>query len=135
MTFAYKQMNLMLQANGYNLDSFKPLYIDKFVLSLADDLNTANAITVLYDVLKDSEISSNTKLGLIKSFDKVLSLDLIKEVEVDKELEEKINKLIEERNNYKTNKDYENADRIRGEIESLGVTIKDTREGTIIIWE
>ena len=71
---------------------------------------------------------------LIESFDEVLSLDLLK-VDVDKELEEKVNKLIEERNNYKANKDYENADRIRSEIESLGVTIKDTREGTIIIWE
>ena len=72
---------------------------------------------------------------MIKSWDTVLGLDLIKEKEVDKKLEEKVNKLIEERNNYKANKDYENADRIRGEIESLGVTIKDTREGTIIIWE
>ena len=120
--------------NNYSEEDFNK-YNNLFKEALENDLNTANAITVLYDVLKDSEISSNTKLGLIKSFDKVLSLDLIKEVEVDKELEEKINKLIEERNNYKANKDYENADRIRGEIESLGVTIKDTREGTIIIWE
>ena len=120
--------------NNYSEEDFNK-YNNLFKEALENDLNTANAITVLYDVLKDSEISSNTKLELIKSFDKVLSLDLIKEVEVDKELEEKINKLIEERNNYKANKDYENADRIRGEIESLGVTIKDTREGTIIIWE
>ncbi|MBR3489943.1 MAG: cysteine--tRNA ligase [Bacilli bacterium] len=120
--------------NNYSEDDFNK-YNNLFKEALENDLNTANAITVLYDVLKNSELSSNTKLELIKSFDKVLSLDLIKEVKVDKELEEKVNKLIEERNNYKANKDYENADRIRGEIEALGVTIKDTREGTIIIWE
>ena len=120
--------------NNYSEEDFNK-YNNLFKEALENDLNTANAITVLYDVLKDSELSSNTKLELIKSFDKVLSLDLIKEVKVDKELEEKVNKLIEERNNYKANKDYENADRIRGEIEALGVTIKDTREGTIIIWE
>ena len=120
--------------NNYSEEDFNK-YNNLFKEALENDLNTANAITVLYDVLKNSELSSNTKLELIKSFDKVLSLDLIKEVKVDKELEEKVNKLIEERNNYKANKDYENADRIRGEIEALGVTIKDTREGTIIIWE
>ena len=120
--------------NNYSEDDFNK-YNNLFKEALENDLNTANAITVLYDVLKNSELSSNTKLELIKSFDKVLSLDLIKEVKVDKELEEKVNKLIGERNNYKANKDYENADRIRGEIEALGVTIKDTREGTIIIWE
>ena len=116
--------------NNYSEEDFNK-YNNLFKEALENDLNTANAITVLYDVLKDSELSSNTKLELIKSFDKVLSLDLIKEVKVDKELEEKVNKLIEERNNYKANKDYENADRIRGEIEALGVTIKDTREGTV----
>ena len=120
--------------NNYSEEDFNK-YNNLFKEALENDLNTANAITVLYDVLKDNEISNSTKLKLIESFDKVLSLDLIKKVEVDKELEEKVNKLIEERNNYKANKDYENADRIRGEIESLGVTIKDTREGTIIIWE
>ncbi|MBR6113361.1 MAG: cysteine--tRNA ligase, partial [Bacilli bacterium] len=106
-----------------------------FKEAISNDLNTANAITILYDVLKDNEISNSTKIALVKSFDKVFSLDLIKEKEIDKELEDKVNKLIEERNNYKVNKDYENADRIRSEIEALGVTIKDTREGTIIIWE
>ncbi len=120
--------------NNYNEEDFNK-YNDKFKEAISNDLNTANAITVLYDVLKDNEISNSTKLKLVESFDKVLSLDLIKKVEIDKELEDKVNKLIEERNNYKANKDYENADRIRSEIESLGVTIKDTREGTIIIWD
>ena len=120
--------------NNYNEADYNK-YNDKFKEAISNDLNTANAITVLYDVLKDTEISNSTKLKLVESFDKVLSLDLIKKVEIDKELEEKVNRLIEERNNYKANKDYENADRIRSEIESLGVTIKDTREGTIIIWE
>ena len=124
----------IIDDNNYNEDDFNK-YNDLFKEAISNDLNTANAITILYDVLKDSELSNSTKIALIKSFDKVLSLDLIKEKEIDKELEDKVNKLIEERNNYKANKDYENADRVRSEIETLGVTIKDTREGTIIIWE
>ena len=81
-----------------------------------------------------SDISSNTKLALIKSFDKVLSLDLIKENNVSKELEDKVNELLELRNKYKSEKDYEKADEVRKQIEDLGASIKDTREGSIIIW-
>ncbi len=124
----------IIDDNNYSEEDFNK-YNELFKEAISNDLNTANAITILYDVLKDNEISNSTKIALVKSFDKVFSLDLIKEKEIDKELEDKINKLIEERNNYKVNKDYENADRIRSEIEALGVTIKDTREGTIIIWE
>ena len=118
--------------NNYNEEDFDK-YNDKFKEALENDLNTSNALTVLYDVLKD-DISNSTKLKLIENFDKVLSLDLLKQEEVDIDLKEKINKLIEERNNYKKEKNYEMADKIRGEIESLGVTIKDTREGVEIIW-
>ena len=57
-----------------------------------------------------------------------------KKIDIDKDLEEKVNKLIEERNKYKEQKNYEKADEIRKQIEDLGVQIKDTREGTKIIW-
>ena len=118
--------------NNYNEEDFKK-YNSLFKQALENDLNTSNALTVLYDVIK-SNISSNTKLKLIESFDKVLSLDLLKEQEIDKVLEDKINKLIDERNYYKKEKNYEKSDEIRKEIEELGVQIKDTREGTEIIW-
>ena len=118
--------------NNFNEEDFNK-YNDKFKQALENDLNTSNALTILYDVLKD-DISASTKLKIISSFDKVLSLDLLKTDEINKDLEEKINELINMRNNYKNEKNYEKADEIRNEIESLGVTIKDTREGTEIIW-
>jgi cysteinyl-tRNA synthetase len=118
--------------NNYNEEDFNK-YNDMFKEALENDLNTANALTVLYEVIK-SDIGNNTKLKLIESFDKVLSLDLLKEEEIDKEIEEKVNILIEERNKYKSEKNYEKADEIRKQIEDLGVQIKDTREGTKIIW-
>jgi len=119
--------------NNYSPEDFNK-YNDLFKEELANNLNTANAITVLYDVLKDDSLSNNTKLELVKSFDKVLSLDLIKEKEISKELEDKANDLLELRNKYKSEKNYEQADEVRKEIEALGATIKDTREGSIIIW-
>ena len=54
MQMAYKQAALKLQTSGINLDEGKPLYIDGFINSLADDLNTANALAELYNVLKEA---------------------------------------------------------------------------------
>jgi len=104
-------------------------YNNLFKESLENDLNTANAVTVLYDVLK-SNINNNTKLSLIENFDKVLSLDLLKEDNIDDELIKTIEEKINERNEAKKNKDYALADQIRDELDKMGIIIKDTREGT-----
>lgn len=103
--------------------------VAKFKEALENDLNTSLALTVLYDVLK-LECNDKTKLALIKDFDKVLSLDLLKDDEIDAELLKYINEKIEARKEAKVNKDYALADQIRNELESKGIFIKDTREGT-----
>lgn len=54
MQMAYKQMALQLQVNNINLDEGKPVYIEKFLESLADDLNTANALAELYNLIKEA---------------------------------------------------------------------------------
>lgn len=103
---------------------------DLFRLQLEDDLNTANALTILYDLLK-SDIDSGTKYKLVHEWDQVLSLDLLKtkidEIDNADEIMLKIN----ERNEAKKNKDYELADKIRNELLEKGIVLKDTREGTI----
>ncbi len=104
-------------------------YNKKFKEALEDDLNTANALSVLYEVLKDEKITGKTKIELIKSFDKVFSLDLIKnKVSVDNE--EKILKMIEERNIAKKNKDFIKADSIRDELFAMNIKLVDRRDGT-----
>lgn len=130
-------------ANAYNklLSKIKTLksvgeientdkYMESFKNAIENDLNTSLMITTLYDVLK-SDLNDASKLYLIKEFDKVLSLDLLKEEEaIDSELESYILSKIEERNNAKNNKDYALADSIRDELKNKGIIIKDTREGT-----
>ena len=106
------------------------LYNNKFKNELESDLNTANAITILYELLKDSLLNNTTKLELVSNFDKVLSLDLIKKNEIDDELKVYIEEKIEERKIAKQNKDFELADSIREELLAKGIEIKDTREGT-----
>ena len=100
---------------------------DKFKSYIEDDLNTANAMTLLYDLLK-SDVDDSTKLALIQSWDKVFSLDLIQE-DCD-ELNYEIIKKIEERNLAKKNKDFATADKIRDELLGQGIRLIDTREGT-----
>ena len=104
-------------------------YDDKFKAELENDLNTANALTVLYELLKDNELNGATKLELIKSFDKVLGLDLIPE-EQTSELDAEIKSLIEKRAQAKKNKDFALADSIRDDLLSKGIELVDTREGT-----
>ena len=84
-----------------------------------------------------AEISDASKLALAEDFDRVLSLDLTKqrrqEAPVDEALVAWITERIEERKQAKKAKDFAKADAIRAELLARGVTIKDTREGTV--WE
>lgn len=113
-------------------------YKNKFIDCLGNDINTASALTLVYDVLRDSELNDKTKLELIKSFDYVLSLDLTskhgvveEKAAVDSELEAFVLAKIEERKAAKKEKDFAKADAIREELLNKGIEIKDTREGTI----
>ena len=106
-------------------------YRNKFKLALEDDLNTSNALTVLYDVLKDEDLSDNSKLMLVKDFDQVLSLDLINSL--DDDIQSMVEEKIKERNQAKENKNYELADSIRDELLSKGIKLIDTKDGTTYI--
>ncbi|WP_456068036.1 cysteine--tRNA ligase [Eshraghiella crossota] len=141
MTTAYNKLIKKigeLKADGSVDEEAFAGFRNKFEDAICSDLNTSSAITVIYDVLR-SDINDMTKLELIKSFDEVLSLDLLKdhgndkESSVDSELKEYILAKIEERKAAKKEKDFARADAIRDELAAKGIQIKDTREGTV--WE
>lgn len=141
MTTAYNKLIKKigeLKADGSVDEEAFAGFRNKFEDAICSDLNTSSAITVIYDVLR-SDINDVTKLELIKSFDEVLSLDLLKdhgndkESSVDSELKEYILVKIEERKAAKKEKDFAKADAIRDELAAKGIQIKDTREGTV--WE
>ncbi len=109
-----------------------------FVEAMDNDLNTSLGITALYDVLKE-DTTDATKLALIADFDRVLSLNLIENAKALAEAPEEeheddfiaeIKKLISERADAKKAKNFALADEIRGKLSDMGVTLKDTREGT-----
>ena len=107
-------------------------YQDLFKNNLENDLNIAEALTTLYEVIKDNDLSGKSKIFLIKDFDQVLSLSLLenKKAEVSEELLNYINSEIERRNIAKKTKNYALADEIRESLKGKNIIIKDTREGT-----
>ena len=114
-------------------------YRKQFEDCLCNDINTASAITVLYDVLK-ADISDGTKFALAESFDTVLSLGLTAaqaeepaQEPADDERTAFVNAKIAERAEAKKAKDFAKADAIRAELLEKGIQIKDTREG--VVWE
>lgn len=109
-------------------------YQDKFAEAMGSDINTSQALTVLYDVLK-ADTNDATKRALIEDFDQVLSLGLLAEEEgetgADPELVAWIEEKIAERKAAKKEKDFAKADAIRQELLDKGIEVKDTREGTV----
>ena len=128
-----KQKTLNLSNDGIIDEDKFDMYNKKFISFLDDDLNTSSCLTVLYDMLKDNDLNDATKRKLTESFDKVLSLDLLKEDEVslNDELVSYIEEKIALRTLAKQNKDFIEADKIRNELLEKGILLKDTREGTI----
>lgn len=127
-----KQKTLSLNDDGVFDENLYNRYNNKFKECINEDMNTALSLTVLYEVLKDENLNNNTKKALVESFDKVLSLDLLKEEDqkIDTEFEKYIEEKIKERQEAKQNKNYELADKIREELKEKNVELKDSREGT-----
>lgn len=126
MQMAYKQLALKLQTSDVDLSKGKPVYIEEFINSMADDLNTANALKAMFDVLKlanqdlrqkepDLEKLNNYFKTLTDMF-YVLGLD-IKYVELS--LEDK--KLYQEYLLSKQNKDFARSDEIRNILLAKGI--------------
>ncbi len=104
-------------------------YQNKFKKELEDDLNTANALSVLYEVLKANQLSGMSKLTLIEDFDQVLSLDLIQEKKSVSN-EDFILEQIKRRAEAKKSRDFILADKIRDDLLQQGIRLIDGREGT-----
>ncbi len=107
-----------------------------FTEAMDNDLNTSLAITALYDVLK-SDADSQTKLVLVKDFDKVLSLNLIENAQkaaAPKEIElpDEITALLAERREARKAKNFALADEIRDKIVAMGYSVEETRQGTVV---
>lgn len=117
------------------LDGFKNKYIE----AMDDDLNTAGAIGVLFELVR--EINTNLRDGVSAAYkDAALKLlDELTEVlgilrkEDTEEIDADLQALIYKRQAARAAKDWATADAIRDELAKRGITIKDTKDGIQII--
>ena len=114
----------------------------KFEDAMSDDLNTADAIASIFEMVSHANIVS--KLGASREYakeakEKIQNLcDIIGIMQnrADSSHEdEKIKKLVDERQEARKSKNYARADEIRDELSKMGITLKDTPQGVQIIYE
>ena len=107
-----------------------------FEEALDDDLNTSEALGVIFTLVKDvnrlmdekkiSTSDANRVLELVKGFDSVFGLLKREELILDEEVKD----LIEKRVNARKEKNFKLADQIRKELDEKGIILEDTPEGT-----
>ena len=107
-----------------DFDSFK----SQFIAAMDDDFNTANGITVLFDLAK--WINSGHYTAIIKEeFAAMLAVFGIVFQDQEEVLDTAIEALIEERQEARANKDFARADAIRDQLAEQGIKLLDTKDG------
>jgi cysteinyl-tRNA synthetase len=120
-------------------------YRQKFIEAMDDDFNAAQALGILFDLARVINQAGDSGLSFLKA-QSILS-ELARNVlglkletsefmrEPIPEIEQQVNRLVEERLKLRNAKQWQRADEIRTKLAELGVTLEDTPEGTIIRWE
>lgn len=103
------------------------IYQKKFLGFINDDLNIPKALALMWEVIKNKKLNIKDKRELLLDFDRVFGLNLakIKKPKIPQE----IRKLIQLREKYRQQEDWQNADKIREKIKKMGYKIEDTKEG------
>ena len=131
----------MTDAEKNDLKDFGNLE-QKFEDAMSDDLNTADAIASIFEMVSHANIIS--KAGASKEYAKEAKVKIqnlcdiigIMQNRADSSHEdEKIKKLVNERQEARKSKNYARADEIRDELSKMGITLKDTPQGVQIIYE
>jgi len=139
-----------LELNKNQTDGVKPeldikQFEDKFIAAMDDDFNTAQAVAVIFDFVKEvnrtiaeneninAEFYKNVKGFLEKTAVGVLGIINfdVEDETADKDIDVNvIQQMIDKRTEAKNEKDYALADKIRDDLKKLGVELKDSKEGT-----
>ncbi|WP_042278180.1 cysteine--tRNA ligase [[Clostridium] dakarense] len=114
------------------LDGFRA----KFINAMEDDINTADAISVIFELSRfiNTNVDEKSSLEFAKKcldeFNELTSVLNIVNKKNDDMLDEEIENLIQKRVDAKKNKDFKLADDIRQELLDKGIILEDTRQGT-----
>ncbi len=117
------------------LAAFKERFLEK----MDDDLNTADALSVIYDLARwiNSRLAETPSLAFLNEmkslFGELTEVLNILTGEQEPEVPEEIKKLVEERTAARAAKDFARADAIRDQLTEMGVVLEDTKDGVKIL--
>ena len=108
----------------------------QFISAMDDDLNTADGLAAIFDLVKDintrildKQVSKNVCEAAAKLFDELCDVLGLLYNRKSNDLDSEIEALIAERQEARKNKDWATADRIRDELKARGIILKDTPQG------
>lgn len=109
---------------------------EQFITAMDDDLNTADGVAAVFELVKDintsildKEVSKNVCQTAATVFDELCNVLGILYNRKNNDVDSDIEALIEERQQARANKDWATADRIRDELKAKGIILKDTPQG------
>ena len=103
-------------------------YREKFLEAIDDDMNMPVAMSIVWEIIKNSN-KSKQFAKLLKEFDQVLGLRIEIQPRKIEEIPEEIKELIEKRKIARQQKNWQEADRLRDQIQEKGYRVKDTKKG------
>ena len=123
------------QVDGADISDKLNEFKAKFISAMEDDINTADAIAAIFDIVyfantelngESGKLPCDSTLALIKELGGVLGLlQNAKADDIDSEIEDMINK----RNEARKAKDFKTADEIRDKLKAMGIVLEDTSQG------
>lgn len=109
---------------------------EQFITAMDDDLNTADGVAAVFDLVKDintkildKSVSKNVCEIAAKVFDELCGVLGILYNRKSNDLDAEIEKLIAQRQEARANKDWATADKIRDDLKARGIILKDTPQG------
>ena len=104
----------------------------EFHKAINDDMNMPLAMSYVWEVIKYNKKSPEIANLLLK-FDTVLGIKIDKEEKNEIKIPEEVLELVEKRKKARQEKNWTESDRLRDEIQNLGYSVKDTKDGVDIL--
>ena len=125
LRFAVKQLGTEQQLTP-NVQAWK----DKFIAAMEDDLNAPKALALVWEVLRNAELTAAEKRACVAFADTILALDLLVETEAPQtQIPAEVQALLDERAAARKAKDWKKSDELRDAILHAGYVVKDTPHG------
>jgi cysteinyl-tRNA synthetase len=131
-----KMLDEQAESSEKAVDISDNQFYKQFKSHITNDLNTAEAVAVLWQVIK-ADLSVNQKLALLAAFDHVLGLQLFeiaqnRQTEEKATLPEEVQALADKRVQARTDKDWQLADDLRDQLAEMGYQVDDTAGGQVV---